>query len=204
MNWLIDDGAATREDGFRCALNLDAFEHRVVDAHVQRLLAEHVALLGVPHQEVGVGADGDGALVREEAEILAGAVLVISTKRFIEMRPACTPPSHIRYMRVSMPGIPLGILVNRRAEIFCPFMQNGQWSVETTCRSWCGGRARGLPASLFAERRSAHVLGAFEAGARQVVEGEKEILRARLGEHGEAAIAGFDDWFARAAERWTI
>ncbi len=33
----VDDGAAAGEDGFCGALDLDAFEHGVVDAHVMRL-----------------------------------------------------------------------------------------------------------------------------------------------------------------------
>ena len=42
-------------------------------------------------------------------KIFAGAVAVISTKRFIEILPARTP-SHSKYRRVSTPGMPLGIL----------------------------------------------------------------------------------------------
>ena len=48
---------------------------------------------------------------------------------------------------------------------------------------------------FFAERRSEDVLGAFEAGCVHIFEGEIEILRAGLGVSGEAAVAGFANFF---------
>ncbi len=68
-------------------------------------------------------------------KIFAGAVEVISTKRFIEILP-CRTASQSRCRRVSTPGMPLGILAKlSRPSSFCPFKQNGQWSVATTWRS---------------------------------------------------------------------
>jgi hypothetical protein len=68
----VDDGAATREDGFRCALNLDAFEHRVVDTHVMRFDADCFAMFRIEDHDVGVGTDGDCAFPREQAEKFCG------------------------------------------------------------------------------------------------------------------------------------
>ena len=59
-----------------------------------------------------------------------------------------------------MPGIPLGILAKESLpSSFWPFMQKGQWSVETTWRSymrsprqrwswWCFGRSGGVHTNL--------------------------------------------------------
>src|SRR5438105_3443270 len=45
----LDDDLAARQNVGRRADHLLSFERRVVDAHVQRLLRERVALLGIPH-----------------------------------------------------------------------------------------------------------------------------------------------------------
>ena len=101
--------------------------------------------------------------------IFAGFVETSSTKRCMSMRPARTPPSQTSISRVSMPGAPFGIFEKSSLpSCFCggSFMQNGQWSVETTCRSFL---AQPLPervlVPLLAQRRRHHVLGALEARA---------------------------------------
>ena len=48
---------------------------------------------------------------------------------------------------------------------------------------------------LFAQRRSEHILGAFEAGRVHVLERQVEILRTGFGIDGQAAIACFADFF---------
>src|SRR5215204_4640283 len=59
-----------------------------------------------------------------------------STQRSLEIRPPTTPPSWSRSTRSSTPGSPLGILrKSPRPSSFCPSKSNGQWSVETTCKS---------------------------------------------------------------------
>jgi hypothetical protein len=72
--------------------------------------------------------------------ILAGEVETSSTNRCTSIFPARTPPSQSSMSRVSMPGAPLGILEKSSfPSSFCgvgSFMQNGQWSVETTWRSF--------------------------------------------------------------------
>jgi len=67
---VLDDQLAARQDVRRAGGDLAALERRVVDAHVQRVLAEHLLALGIPHQHVGVGADRERALLRVEPEDL--------------------------------------------------------------------------------------------------------------------------------------
>src|SRR5215831_16740227 len=69
-------------------------------------------------------------------KILAAAVEVSSTKRFSPILPPATPPLYTRLIRCSTPGPPFGILVkSSRPSSFCSLKQNGQWSVEITCKS---------------------------------------------------------------------
>ena len=92
-----------------------------------------------------------------------------------------------------MPGAPFGIFEKSSLpSCFCggSFMQNGQWSVDTTCRSFFG---QPLPervlVPLLAQRRRHHVLRALEAGPLVVLVGEEEVLRAGLGVGGQAHVA---------------
>ena len=68
----VDHGFATRQNRFRHASDLDSFEHGVVNAHVMRLRADHLLLVGIEDDNVGVGTHGDRALPREETEELGG------------------------------------------------------------------------------------------------------------------------------------
>ena len=88
----VDDGAATREDGFRGALNLDAFEHRVIDTHVMRFDADYFAMFGIEDDDVGVGTDGDLPFRGNRPKSFAGEVETTSTKRLGEKRLPWTPP----------------------------------------------------------------------------------------------------------------
>ena len=160
----------------RRADHLAPLEGRVVDPHVQRLLAEHVALLGVPHEEVGVGADGDRALPRVEAEDLRGR-----GRRDLDEAVHRDPPrAHAAVPQQVEPRLdrPASRSGSSRTSLFpssfCPFMQNGQWSVETTWRS-CVRRPRHRSSCIDAraERRRADVLRPLEAGPREVVLREK-------------------------------
>ena len=75
----------------------------------------------------------------------AGVVEVSSTQRSSVILPVTTP-WYMRSMRCSTEPMPLGIA--RKSSLpssFWPFMQNGQWSVETiwmslvrsACHMWC-------------------------------------------------------------------
>ena len=77
--------------------------------------------------------------------IRAGVVEVTSTQRSSEMLPFTTP-WYMRSIRCSTEPIPLGIFEKSpRPRSFWPFIQNGQWSVETIwmslvrsdCHMWC-------------------------------------------------------------------
>ena len=113
--------------------------------------------------------------------ILAGLVETISTKRWTSMRLVRTPPSHSSIRRVSMPGAPFGIFEKSPSPSFFSFMQNGQWSVETTWRSF--------PASPFQSatwfhfsRRGGDItyFAALEPRPLVVLVGEEQVLRAGL------------------------
>src|SRR5713226_6375393 len=116
----------------------------------------------------------------------AGAVATSWTKRFGEKCLPWTPPVYTRLKRCSMPGPPLGILVKSSLpSSFCSLKQKGQWSVETTC------------SVSFARRRSEDVLRAFKARGVHILERKIQVLRTSFGVRGEAAVAGFADFFER-------
>src|SRR5260370_4606962 len=68
----FDDGAATGEDGFGSALDADALEHGIVHAHVVRFCTDDLFVIRIEDDQVGVGADGDSAFARVEAEEFCG------------------------------------------------------------------------------------------------------------------------------------
>src|SRR5882724_5859209 len=68
----VDNGAAAGENSLWRALGLDAFEHRIVHAHVVGFGADDFFVIGIEDHQVGVGAHGDGALSRVEAEKFCG------------------------------------------------------------------------------------------------------------------------------------
>ena len=68
--------------------------------------------------------------------IRAGVVQHVSTQRSSVISPLTTP-WYSSSMRCSTPPMPLGILEKSpRPSSFCSFMQNGQWSVDTTASSF--------------------------------------------------------------------
>src|SRR5687768_13896956 len=67
---VLDDHFAARQHRFRQPLDLHALKEAVVAVHVVRLRAERPLALVVEDDDVGVGADGDRALLREHAEHL--------------------------------------------------------------------------------------------------------------------------------------
>ena len=105
----------------------------------------------------------------------------------------------MRSMRCSTEPMPFGIARKSSSpSSFWPFMQNGQWSVETiwmslvrsACHMWCW-----WPSSRAAQRRRAHPLRALELApllaerAELLLERQVEVLRARLAEHVPALVA---------------
>jgi hypothetical protein len=62
---VLDDRATTGENCFGQTLNLDSFEHGIVDTHVMCLGTDDLTLVGIEDDEVGVGPDGDRAFARE-------------------------------------------------------------------------------------------------------------------------------------------
>ena len=140
-------------------------------------------------------------------KILAGAVDVISTKRFIEIRPWRTPPSHIRYIRVSTPGMPFGIFAKLPVpRSFCPFMQNGQWSVETTCRSFVR-RPRHMSSCMWAGRSGGvqtNFAPSKSGRARSSWERKRYCGHVSAKTGSPRSRASTTCLSARSAERWTM
>ena len=68
----VDDGAATGKDGLGSALDADAFKHGIVHAHVVGFGADDFFVVGIEDDQVGVGANSDGAFARVEAEEFCG------------------------------------------------------------------------------------------------------------------------------------
>src|SRR6266851_2176565 len=68
----FDDGAAAGEDGFGRAFDADALEHGIVHAHVVGFGADDFFVVGIEDDQVGVGANSDGAFARVEAEEFCG------------------------------------------------------------------------------------------------------------------------------------
>ena len=61
----VDDGAAAGQDRFGYALNLDTFEHRIIDAHVMGLGADDLRCVRIEDDEISIRSDGDRAFARE-------------------------------------------------------------------------------------------------------------------------------------------
>ena len=69
----VDDGTATGEDGLGRAFDADAFKHGIVHAHVMCFSADDFFVIGIEDDQIGVGADSDGAFARVEAEEFCGS-----------------------------------------------------------------------------------------------------------------------------------
>src|SRR5258708_17250236 len=66
----VDDELAPEENLLHAADGFPALEHAVVDAAVPLGGADGPALVWIEQDKIGVGADGDGALARKQAEQL--------------------------------------------------------------------------------------------------------------------------------------
>ena len=66
----IDDALATQIDLLWDASDLHAFIDVVVTLHMVSTSADGMGGLGIPHENIGIGSDRDGALLRITAENL--------------------------------------------------------------------------------------------------------------------------------------
>ena len=106
---------------------------RVVHVHVVGRPADVGRALGVIDHDVGVRTRRDDALLRDRARTCAPAssrrVRSSATARSRRSR----RPGKMRSMRCSTEPMPFGILEKSPSpSSFWSFMQNGQWSVDTT------------------------------------------------------------------------
>ena len=193
----VDDGAAAGKDSFCGALDLDAFEHGIVDAHVMCLRADDFFVIGIEEHDVGVGADGDRAFAREEAEEFCWGCgddfdEAIGREAFA-MDAAGVDEAEAMF--------DAGPAVGN----FCEVVDAELFLVFKAERAVIGGDdlqgvlRESLPElflmPFFAQGRSEDVLCAFESGGVHVFERKIEILRAGFGVGGDAAVAGFANFF---------
>src|SRR6266403_1389077 len=64
----LNDDASTRENYVWHAFDLDAFEHRVIHAHVMSFCADGVLAVGIEDDEISVTANGNCSFARIETE----------------------------------------------------------------------------------------------------------------------------------------
>src|ERR1043165_4233952 len=202
---VFDDQLAAREHGRRAARDLAAFERRVVDAHVQRVLAENLLALRIPHDDVGVSANTDRALLAVHAEDLRRRRrrdLDEAIHRDLALRDAFPEQMQTR-LDARHAVRDLREVVS--AQLLLVFHAEGA----VVCRDdrevvVAQAAPEVILVVLEAERRGGDVASAFELVARfaaQVILVEEEVLRAGFGVGREAAIAGFHDALQRALRR---
>src|SRR6266566_2156825 len=193
----VDDGAAAGEDGFGRALDADAFKHGIVHAHVMGFGADDFFVIGIEDDQVGVGADGDGAFARVEAEELCGRGCNELDKTVRRKMLAVDSAGIHKTQAVLDAGAAVGdfgeIVL---AELFLLLEAEGAVVGGDDLKSVFG---EALPefflVPLFAERRSEDVLRAFKSGGIHIFEREIQVLRAGFRVGGEAAVARFADFF---------
>src|SRR6185437_12702031 len=172
----------------------EALEHGVVDAHVVGGGADGVFGVGVPEDDVGVAAGGDGSLLRIHAEDLCRG----GRGDFDE----------------AVEGEAAGVdamMVDQLHPVFDAGAAVGDFGEVVLAEGLLVGEAKGavvggdnlqvivleavpelLLVFLFAQRRREDVFRVFEGFAGHLVfDGEQEILRAGFGEGGQAAVARF-------------
>src|SRR5579872_7280510 len=69
---IVYDHFSARHHHTRVALHAEAFEHRVIHAHVMRLGADGMIRVGIPQHDIRVAAGGQHAFTRVHAEDTRG------------------------------------------------------------------------------------------------------------------------------------
>ncbi len=149
----------------RIALHVEAFEHRIIDAHVVRLGADECTALRDPRPRCRRRCPARSRLSADTCRRCAPAWWRRS--RQSDSARACRRSRRDDAEAAAdsrCPGRRSGILVKSSLpRTFWSSKQNGQWSVETTCRWSCLQPVPQLRQILFlAQRRREHVLRAFE------------------------------------------
>src|SRR5882724_632268 len=195
----VDDGAAAGENCFGRAFDLDALEHGIVHAHVVGFSADDFFVIGIEDDQVGVGANGDGAFARIEAKEFSGRDCNQLDKTVRRKMFAVDPAGIHETQAVLDAGAAIGNLGEIvLAELFLLLEAEGAVVGGNNLQSVFG---EALPelflVPLFAERRSEDILGAFKTGGVHIFQGKIQVLRAGLGVSGQAAVARFADFFER-------
>ena len=189
----LDNQLAAREHLPGVALHFEAFEHRIIDAHVVRLRADQMLGFGIPHHDVGVASRRDRALLGIHAEdarrrrghdlhksiqrdlARAHAVMMQQLQSILDARPAVGDLGEIVLAQRLL------ILETERAVIGGDHLQVIGLQPIPQLRQIL----------LLAQRRRKDVLRAFETGQLHVVDREQQILRTGFGKRGQTAIASF-------------
>src|SRR6266478_2596668 len=187
----LDDGAAAGEDGFWRALDADALEHGIVHAHMVGFGADDFFVIGIEDDQVGVGADGNGAFTRVEAEKFCGGGRDKLDKAIRRKMLAVNSTGINETQAVLDAGAAVGnfgeIVL---AELFLFLETEGAMvGGDDLQRVFREALPELFLMPLFAEWRREDVFGAFKAGRVHVFQRKVQILRAGLGVGGEAAVA---------------
>ena len=132
----VDHHSAPRKNDVRHPRDLDPLKHRVIDAHVVSLRADRVLAFRIENDQVSIAADGD----RPFAWIQSKEFRRGGRDQFHKTIRAEPPTGHAAGVNqdscdAQLPALHSGIFVKSSRPIsFCSLKQNGQWSVETTCR----------------------------------------------------------------------
>src|SRR2546429_624678 len=170
----VNNGAAAAEDGFGRALDLDAFEHGIVHAHVMRFRADEFFVVGIEEHEVGVRAHGDSALARVEAKQFCGRggdeldkairreVLAVDAAGVDQAEAVLDAWSAVRNFREVVLAEFLLLLEAERAMV-------GRDDLQRVFRE---ALPKFFLMPLFPERRGENVFRALEAGNVEILDGE--------------------------------
>ena len=199
---------AARQDGVDLAIDHPAFPCAVVHVHVVLVVDADLGLLvRVPHHYVGIGTGGDDALLRiqtEHASRRGAAGLHPTLQRDLTVHHTLVQQFHAVLNATDAIGdggevAEAQFLLILHAERAVIGADDGELV-----------HAQALPqvalvavahltdvvrvVVLAAHRRAAHPLGAFETGlAQRLFQREVQVLRAGLGEHIAAMVAGGGD-----------
>src|SRR4051812_10966543 len=185
---VADDDRAARQDDVAAALDGSALVAGVVDVHVMGGRGDRVSPVRVVDDDVGVGPDRDRALLREHPEHLRGRGRDDLDPAFARDAATDDAPVVEKVDAVLDPGqavrdlpevVPSELLLPVEVERAVVGRNELEVVLDET-------RPQVVPGLLCPQGRGADELRALEAVAH-VVEGEEQVLRARLGERLRAA-----------------
>jgi hypothetical protein len=183
--------AVAEEDELRRTGHLGALVEVVVDPRLLGVGGDRDAPLRVEDDDVGVGADGERALPRIEAEQLRG-IRRQELDHAVERDPSRSRAELVDHLQSVLEA---GPAVRDLREVV---LAECLLAVPEECAVVCGDRRQRVGANRVPEnvlvllrpwRRGVHVLGAFEVRSLEEAVVDEEVLRARLAPHIPALLA---------------